>query len=76
MLVNGQEVFIFKAGNKNINLPTWFCLGSIYDKFGASDYREVSLKRNVHNFSVDYSAIDKSEILNIHKYLIVKNKVK
>ena len=27
-------------------------------------------------FSVDYDAIDKSEILIMHKYLMVKNKMK
>ena len=26
--------------------------------------------------SVDYNAIDKSDILNIHKYLIVKSNIK
>ena len=38
--------------------------------------REVSLKENVHHFSVDYNSIDKLDILNTHKYLIVKNKIK
>ena len=37
---------------------------------------EVSLKISVCNFSVDYDAIDKSDILNIHKYLMVNNKIK
>ena len=39
-----------------------------------TDAKEVSL--NVYNFSVDYDAIDKSDILNIHKYLMVKNNIK
>ena len=30
-------------------------------------------KGNVYNFSVDYDAIDKSERLNIHKYLMLRN---
>ena len=38
--------------------------------------REVSLKENVYHFSVDYNSIDKLDILNTHKYLIVKNKIK
>ena len=38
--------------------------------------REVSLKGNVYHDSVDYNAIDKGDILNIHKYLIVKNNIK
>ena len=34
---------------------------------------EVSFKANA--FSVDYIAIDKSDILNIHKYLVFKNNI-
>ena len=44
--------------------------------FGVIESREVYLKGNVFNFSVDYNAIDKSDILNIHKYLMVKNNIK
>ena len=32
-----------------------------------------SLKGNVYNLSVDYNAIDKSDILHIHTYLMDKN---
>ena len=38
--------------------------------------RKVYLKLNGYDFSVDYDAIDKSDILNIDKYLIVKNNTK
>ena len=48
-----------------------FCLGSISNKFEAE---EVSLKRYVYGFSVDCNAVDKSDALNIHKYLMIKNK--
>ena len=30
----------------------------------------------MYDFSIEYSAIDKSDILNIHKYLMVKNNIK
>ena len=36
------------------------------------DSEEVYLKSNVYDFSVDYNATDKSNILNIHEYLIIK----
>ena len=68
--------FKFKANNKNVNFPTHFCLGSISNGFGAIASREVSLKGNVYHFPADYDAIDKSDILNIHKYLMVKNNIK
>ena len=76
MFVHGKESYKFKADNKNINFLTLFCLGSISNGFGATDSREVSLKENVFNFLVNYNAIDKSDILNIHKYLTVKNNIK
>ena len=67
LFVNGNEICKFKASNKNNNFPFSFCLWSI------SDLDEVSFKGNVYDFSVDYSAIDKSSILNIPKYLLIKN---
>ena len=73
MFVNGKEIFKFKAGNKNVNFPTQFCLGSISNGFTATESREVSLNGNVYDVLVDYNSIDKSDILNIHKYLITKN---
>ena len=76
LFVNGKEPLKFKAHNGNINFPTWFCLGSISNEFGANESREVSSGGYLYNFSVDYNAIDISDILNIHKYLMVKNKIK
>ena len=67
LFVNGKEIFKFKAGNKNVNFPTQFCLGSISNGFSALESREVSLNGNIYDFSVDYNSIDKSDILNIHK---------
>ena len=40
------------------------------------DSREVSLNGNIYGFSVDYSFIDKSDILNILKYLMNKSDIK
>ena len=54
-------------------LTSQFCLESISNGFGAADSRGVSLKENVYDFSVNYNALDKSDIWNIHKYLMVKN---
>ena len=71
--VNGKEILKFKADNRNVNFPNQFCLGSISNGFSATESTEVSLNRNVYDFSVDYNSIDKCDILNIHKYLIRKN---
>ena len=67
LFVNGNEIFKFKAYNKNVNFQTQFCPGSIFNGFWATESREVSLKGNVYDFSVDYNAIDNSDISNIHK---------
>ena len=48
-----------------------FCLGSISNGFGTTESREVSLKGNVYDFSATYNTIDKSNILDIYKYLVV-----
>ena len=76
LLVNGKEIIKFKDDNKNVNFPTWFCLGSISDGPSATESREVSLNGNVYHFSVDYNSIDKSNILNSHKYLMTNNDIK
>ena len=76
LFVNGKEILKFKAGNKNINFLIQFCLGSISNGFSANEAREVSLNRNVYEFSVDYNSIDKSDISNIHIYLMTKNNIK
>ena len=75
LFVNGTEIFIFKADNVNVNFLTQFCLGSISGEFDSNDCN-FSLKEHVHDFSIDYSTVDKSETLNIHKQSIVKNSMK
>ena len=75
LFVNGKDIYKCKASNKYNNFPSQFCLGSISSKFDSVDTGEVSSKRSVYGFSVDYDAIDKSNILNIHKYLMIKNNI-
>ena len=36
----------------------------------------MSFKGDVHDFSADYNAIDKSDTLDIHKHLMVKGATK
>ena len=72
LFVNGKEIFKFKAKNRNNDFPTQFCLGSISNGFGDTECREASLKGIVY----DHNVFDKSDILNICKYLMVKNDIK
>ena len=66
LFVNVKEIYKSKASNKNVNFPSRFCLGSVFNKFNHVDSEQISLKGNVYDFSTDYDAIDKSDILNIH----------
>ena len=76
LFVNRKEISKFKDDKKNVNFPTQFCLGSISNGFSATGSREVSLNGNVYDFSVNYNFIDKSDILNIHKYILTKHNTK
>ena len=76
MVVNGKEICKVKADNENLNFPTLFILRSISNEFRATESREVSLNGNVYVFSVDYSSIDKFEILHMKKYLMTTNNIK
>ena len=67
LLLNGKEIYKFKASQ--------FCPGSISSKLDYVDSGEVSLKGNVYDFLVDYLAVDKYNILNIHQYLKIKNSI-
>ena len=75
LFVNGKEIYKFKVDNKNFNFPIQFCLESISYKTHAIDSRQVSLKGNGYDFSAEYNGINKSNILNIVKYLMVKNNI-
>ena len=77
LFVNGKEMFKFKADNKNVNFLTQFCIGSISNGFSNTESREVSLNRNVYDFSVDENSIDKFyRHIKHHKYLRRKNNIK
>ena len=54
----------------------YICLGRMFNVFSAIESRDVSLNRTVYDASVDYNSIDKSDILNIHKYLMTNNDIK
>ena len=73
IIVNRKETFKFKVNNKNVKFPNQIFLETISNKSSALESREVPLNRNTYVFSVDYNGIYKSDILNFHKYLMIKN---
>ena len=76
LYVNGKEIFKFEADNKNVNSPTQFCLVIVSNGFSATESREVFLNEHVYDFALNYNSIHKSDLLNIHQYLITKNNLK
>ena len=76
IFVNRKENFNFDANNKNVNFPAQFCFKIISNWFNDIESREVSLNGNMHDVSFDYNSVDKSDILSIHKYLMIKNNIK
>ena len=68
LFVNGKEIYEFKTSNEIVNFPSqeiWFRW-----------FRRVLFKGNVYDFSVDYGSIEKSDILDTHKYLMTNNNIK
>ena len=74
LFVNGTEIFKFKVKDSEITAYP-LCLGNIWKDWSVDNIKKTGLKGYVYNFSVDYNAIVVSDILDIHKYLIKKNKI-
>ena len=73
LYVNKTEICKFKAKD-NISWCN-FCLGNVSRDFTKDEQREISLNGTVYDFSFDHSSIKKEDILNIHQYLMIKNKI-
>ena len=73
MYVNRTKICKLKA-NDNISCYNFY-FGSISKDFTKDEQREISLNGAAYNFSFDHCSIKKEDILNIHKYLMVKNNV-
>ena len=71
--VNGKENIKFKAEDSEI-AATPLSLGNISEDI-SSDIKKAGLYAYVYDFSVDYDAIAVDDILDIHKYLMKKNKI-
>ena len=72
LFVNGTEIIKFKAKDSEIT-PYELCLGNISKDWSVDNMKKTGLKGCVYGFSVDYDAVEVSDILDIHKYLMEKN---
>ena len=74
LFVNGTEVIKYKAKNSEM-VKCQLCLGNTSKDFSADKMKKNGLNGCVSDFSVDYNAIAVDETLNIHKYLMKKNRI-
>ena len=74
LFVNGTEIIKFKAKDSEIT-SYQLCLGNISKDRSIDKMKKTSLQGYVYDFSVDYDAIEVSDMLDIHKYLMEKNKI-
>ena len=51
------------------------CLGSISKDWSTDNMKKKGFKGCVYNFSVDYDATDVDDIVDIHRYLMKKNRI-
>ena len=59
-----------------LNFQHDFVLEVKIDVCNNTESREVFWNRTMYYFSFSYNSIDKSDILEIHKYLMIKNNIK
>ena len=74
LLVNGREIYKFKAKDSEI-VASPLCLGNISKDRLVDNMKKAGLNGYVYDFSVDYDAADVDDIKDIHKYLMMKNDI-
>ena len=74
LFVNGTEIIEFKAIDSEI-LAYSLCLGNISKDWSQDNMKQTGLKGYVYDVSTDYDAIKISDILDIHNYLMKKNRI-
>ena len=74
VFVNGAKIIKFKSKNTKI-LPYLLCLGNISKDLSVDDKKKTGFNDFVYDFSVDYDDVAVDDILDIHKYLMKKNKM-
>ena len=72
LFVNDKEIIKFKAKDSEI-VPYSLCLGNISKDWTNDNMKKTGFNGYIYNFSTDYNTINKSDILDIHKYLMKKN---
>ena len=74
LFANGTEIIKFKTKDSEIT-PYELCLGNLSKDWSVDNMKKTGFNGYVYDFSVDYYAIKVSDILDIHRYLMEKNKI-
>ena len=75
LFINGVKIHKFKAKYSEINVAP-FRLGSISKDFSIDNIKKTGLCGYIYIIFFDYNSTDLDDILDIHKHLLVENKVK
>ena len=72
LFVNATEIYKFNGKDSEI-VPTPLCLENISKGFSVDNMKKTGLNEHVYDFRVDYDAIAVYDVLDIQKYLTIKN---
>ena len=71
LFVDGTEIIKFKTKDSEI-IPYSLCLGNISKDWTNNNMEKAGFNGSIYEFITDYNVINKSDILDIHKYLMRK----
>ena len=74
LFVNDKEIIKFKAKDSEIRAYS-LCLGNISKDWLQDNMKKTGFNVYICDFSTNYNAIAVSDILDINKYLMKKNKI-
>ena len=75
LFVNGKDIK-FKVKDSEIrSYSNLLCLGNISKDWSEDNMKKTGPEDYVYNFSADYNTIATSDIVDIHKYLMKKNRI-
>ena len=74
LFVTGTELVKLKAKDSEISAYS-LCLGNISKDWPQDNMKKTGFNGYIYDLSTDYNAIAVSDILDIHKYLMKKNKI-
>ena len=73
LFVNGRQELKFKAKTEQL-VKEKLCIGNLSDQWTRSESEKAGLYGRIYDFVVDYEQItEKTKILDMHKYLIIKH---